>query len=327
VDVPVWVWVVTLAGIVGVLGVDLFLGIRSPREVSARQAVPYILFYVGLAVAFAIGLWVVAGPQAAAQFTTGYLLEYSLSVDNLFVYLIVMTRFAVPAEQRSNVLLVGIIGTLVLRGPFIVGGVAAAERFSATFYVFGAILVWTAVGLLRGEDEPKDVAETLAFRAVRRVLPATDAYHGSHLVVRVDGRHRATPLLLVMVAVSVAGLVFALDSIPAIFGVTTDTYIIVTANAFALMGLRQLYFLLHGLLDRLVYLSYGLAIILGFIGVKLILEAAHTEFGEPWPEIGTLASLCVVVGTLAVTTVASLVKVRRDPTSVRETPTARDAGG
>jgi tellurite resistance protein TerC len=223
-----------------------------------------------------------------------------------------MTSFGVPTSQRSNVLLVGIVGTLALRFPFIIGGAAAADRFNATFYVFGAILVVTAYNLLRSDDADKDAADNMAVRISRKVFRATDEYAGGRLFVHIDGKRRATPLLLVMFAVSLTGLVFALDSIPAIFGVTTNTYIIVTANAFALMGLRQLYFLLGGLLERLVYLSTGLAVILAFIGVKLVLEALHKDGVHAAPEIGIAVSLGVVVGVLALTTGASLLKSRRD---------------
>jgi tellurite resistance protein TerC len=268
--------------------------------------------YVALALLFALGLLVFGGRTPAGEFLTGYVLEYSLSVDNLFVYLLIMSSFSVPEAQRGNVLLVGIVGTLALRFPFIIGGAAAADRFNATFYVFGAILVWTAYGLLRGDDEHKEAGDNIAVRIAQRVLPTTDEYDGGKLITVVNGERRVTPLLLVMVAMSIVGLVFALDSIPAIFGITTNTYIIVTANAFALMGLRQLYFLVGGLLERLVYLSTGLAVILAFIGVKLVLEALHEDGVHGAPEIGVGISLGVVIGVLAITTVASLLSPKRN---------------
>jgi tellurite resistance protein TerC len=223
-----------------------------------------------------------------------------------------MSSFAVPPALRPNVLLVGIIGTLVLRGPFIVLGAEAAQRFSATFYVFGALLVYTAFKLATGgEKEEVEASQHIAVRIASKVMPTSDEYDGARLTTVVDGKRSATPLLLVMVAVSITGLVFALDSIPAIFGVTKDTYVIVTANAFALMGLRQLYFLIGGLLERLVHLDKGLALILGFIGVKLVLEALHEE-GVGWaPSISVTVSLAVIVGVLAVTVVTSLVSERR----------------
>src|SRR4051812_1419295 len=295
----------------GVLATDLVSGVRNPRAITTAAAARATLFYVGFAVVFAIGLWVLAGQQHAGEFVTGYLLEYSLSVDNLFVYLLIMTSFGVPAAQRSNVLLVGIVGTLALRFPFILGGAAAADRFNATFYVFGAILVFTAYNLLRSDDADKDAKDNIAVRLSRRAFRATDQYDGGRLFVQIDGKRHATPLLLVMFAVSLTGLVFALDSIPAIFGVTTNTYIIVAANAFALMGLRQLYFLLGGLLERLVYLSTGLAVILTFIGVKLLSQALHKDCVHAAPEFGVAVPLGVVVGVLALTTGASLLKSRR----------------
>lgn len=310
-DVPIWVWALTLVAIAAVLTTDLLSGLRNPRAVTPAAAARATLFYVGLAVGFAAGLWALEGQRNAGEFITGYLLEYSLSVDNLFVYLLIMTSFGVPTAQRSNVLLVGIVGTLALRFPFILGGAAAADRFNATFYVFGAILVVTAYNLMRGDDKEAEAADNVAVRISRKVFRASDQYAGSHLFVQIDGKRHATPLLLVMVAVSLTGLVFALDSIPAIFGVTTNTYIIVTANAFALMGLRQLYFLLGGLLERLVYLSKGLAVILAFIGVKLVSEALNADGVDRAPRFGVAISLGVVVGVLALTTGASLLKSRR----------------
>ena len=318
-DVPLWLWVATLVTLVGILSVDLVLGHRNPDEVTTRAAATGVAFYVGLAVLFAVGLLVVSGSEAATQFTTGYILEYSLSVDNLFVYLLLMASFAVPEAQRKDVLLVGIVGTLVLRAPFIIGGAAAAERFSATFFVFGAVLLYTAVGLVRAKDDDAthDPGDSVVVRLVQRVFPVSEEYDGSKLTVLQDGRRALTPLLLAMVAVSVVGLVFALDSIPAIFGVTKDTYLIVTANAFALMGLRQLFFLVGGLLEKLVYLSIGLAVILGFIGVKLILEALHLNGVRAAPELSIPVSLGFIVVVLLVTTVASLRRVKKDPAAAR----------
>jgi tellurite resistance protein TerC len=308
--VPTWVWAVTLLGLLGILVVDLWLARRSTREPSTRSAALGVLLYVGLAAVFAVGLLVLGHGQASGQFVTGYVLEYSLSVDNLFVYLLLMRSFLVPEAQRRDVLLVGIVGTMVLRGPFIVAGTAAAERFSATFYVFGGLLLYTAVSLVRGNEEPTDPSDNVVVRLAGRMLPITDAYAGPRLTVRVGGRRMATPLLLAMIAVSVTGLVFALDSIPAIFGVTKDPYVIVAANAFALMGLRQLYFLVGGLVEKLVHLSKGLAVILGFIGVKLVLEAAHADGFHTIPVPGIGVSLGVIVAVLAVTAFTSLRSTR-----------------
>jgi tellurite resistance protein TerC len=312
-NIPVWLWAATLLGLLAVLAADLFIGGRGPAEVTTRAAIRGITVYVVLAALFGVGLLVFGGSQPAGEYFAGYVLEYSLSVDNLFVYLLLMGSFAVPPELRPNVLLVGIVGTLVLRGPFIVLGAEAAQRFSATFYVFGALLVYTAVQLVRGgEKEEVDSSQHVAVRIASKIMPTTSEYDGGRLTPRVDGRRAATPLLLVMLAVSVTGLVFALDSIPAIFGVTKDTYVIVTANAFALMGLRQLYFLIGGLLERLVHLDKGLAVVLGFIGVKLVFEALHEE-GVGWaPTIGVVWSLSVIVVVLAVTVAASTVSRRRD---------------
>jgi tellurite resistance protein TerC len=270
-------------------------------------------------VLFGVALLIQAGPSVAAQFASGYVLEYSLSVDNLFVYLLLMGSFCVPEGQRKDVLLVGIVGTLVLRAPFIAGGAAAAQRFSATFFVFGALLLYTAVGLLRSksEDTQRDPSDTVVVRLVRRFFPVTDDYEGNRLIVVREGRRMLTPMLLAMLAVSVVGLVFALDSIPAIFGVTKDPYIIVAANAFALMGLRQLFFLVEGLLEKLVYLSIGLAVILGFIGVKLILEALHLNGVHSAPEVSIPVSLGFIVLVLLITTIASLRKVNRSPAEAR----------
>ena len=306
-DVPAVVWVATLVGLLAVIVVDLLIGNRSQDAPTTRSAGLGVVLYVGLALAFAVGLQLLAGGPAAGQFLTGYVLEYSLSVDNLFVYLLLMGSFRVPEAQRRSVLLVGIVGTLVLRGPFILAGAAAAGRFTATFYVFGALLLYTAVSLLRSsEDDDADRSDTLVVRLARRVLPISEQYDGNRVTSVQDGRRQATPLLLAMIAVSVTGLAFALDSIPAIFGVTKDPYLIVAANAFALMGLRQLYFLVGGLVERLVHLSVGLAVILGFIGVKLLLEAAHGDGFTAIPVPSTLLSLGVILLVLGVTTGLSL---------------------
>ncbi|MDT7537531.1 MAG: tellurite resistance protein TerC [Actinomycetota bacterium] len=324
-DVPLWLWAATLTAFIAILAIDLITGHRKSGEVTTRDAAMGVGVYVGLAVLFAVGLLVFAGTEPATQFTTGYILEYSLSVDNLFVYLLLMASFCVPDALRKDVLLVGIVGTLVLRAPFIVGGAAAAQKFSATFFVFGAILLYTAVGLLRAkDDEHDDPGDSAVVRLVRRVFPVSEEYDGHRLTVVQDGRRALTPLLVAMLAVSVVGLVFALDSIPAIFGVTKDPYIIVAANAFALMGLRQLFFLVGGLLEKLVYLSIGLAVILGFIGVKLIMEALHLNGVESVPELSIPVSLGFIVAVLLVTTVASLRKVKRDPGATRSVARPRD---
>jgi tellurite resistance protein TerC len=322
VDVSTTTWFVTIAVLLAVIVADLFVIGRRPHEPSMREATSWVLLYVGLAVIFGIGIGLTAGGQYAGEFFAGWLTEYSLSIDNLFVFVIIMSRFAVPRQYQQTVLLVGIVLALVFRGIFIALGAAAISSFSWVFYLFGAFLIWTAVGLARhGEDDESDYQENALIRAARRILPTTREYHGVKLVVRVDGKRLVTPMLIVMIAIGTTDVLFALDSIPAIYGLTKEPYLVFTANAFALMGLRQLYFLIGGLLKRLVYLSYGLAVVLGFIGIKLILEALHTNElpfingGEPvsWaPEIPIWLSLTVIFGTILVTAIASLLKTRRD---------------
>jgi tellurite resistance protein TerC len=320
-NVPIWLWFATIGGLVAIILADLFLVDHKPHAVTIREATRWVTFYVILAVLFGLGVWFFAGGRFAGEFFAGYITEYSLSVDNLFVFVIIMSAFAVPAKHQHRVLLIGIVIALVMRGIFIALGAAAISAFSWVFYLFAVILIVTAVNLVRqGTDHDEEYTEPAALRLVRRVVPVTDDYHGAKSFVRVQGRRMVTPMLMVMLAIGFTDLLFALDSIPAIFGLTQEAYLVFTANAFALMGLRQLYFLLGGLLTRLVYLSYGLAIILAFIGVKLVLEALHENSlpfingGEPVPvpTVGIALSLSVIVGVLAVTTIASLVKVRRD---------------
>jgi tellurite resistance protein TerC len=322
VNVPLWLWLATIGGLVAVILADLLLVDHKPHAVTVREATRWVLFYVALAVAFGLALWFFAGGVAAGEFFAGYITEYSLSVDNLFVFVIIMAAFRVPAEHQHRVLLIGIVIALVMRGMFIAVGAAAIHAFSWVFYVFAAVLIVAAVNLVRqGSGHDEEFRENAVLRLLRRVLPVTPDYHGARSFVRVDGKRMVTPMLVVMVAIGSTDLLFALDSIPAIFGLTQEPYLVFTANAFALMGLRQLYFLLGGLLSKLVYLSYGLSVILGFIGVKLVLEALHENSlpfvngGEPVPvpTVGIALSLSVIVGVLVITTVASLVKVRRDP--------------
>ncbi|MCW2600033.1 MAG: tellurium resistance protein TerC [Frankiales bacterium] len=317
-DVSLYTWVATIGGLILVLGYDQLVAHRKgEHEFSVGEALRWVGFYVGLAVAFGIGLWVVGGHQAGAEFFAGYLTEYSLSVDNLFVFVIIMSSFGVPRAYQHKVLLLGIALALVLRGGFIAVGAAAINAFVWVFFLFGAFLVYTAWKLAVAEDhdEPQE-RESLLARLVARVLPTVDTYDGAKIVTKVAGKRHVTPMLLVMIAIGSTDLLFALDSIPAIFGLTKEPYIVFTANAFALMGLRQLYFLLDGLLDRLVYLSKGLAVILGFIGIKLVLHAFH-EYGASWaPDIGIAVSLGVIIASLAVTTVLSL-RATRDRGTVR----------
>jgi tellurite resistance protein TerC len=323
VNVPVWLWFATIGGLAAVILADLFLVDRKPHEVTMKEATRWVLFYVGLAVLFGLGLWYFAGGTYAGEFFAGYITEYSLSVDNLFVFVVIMTAFAVPAIHQHRVLLVGIVIALVMRGLFIAVGAAAINALSWVFYLFAAFLIYTAVNMVRqgigGDDD--EWKEPRVVGLIRRVLPVTEDYHGSKTTVRINGKRWATPMLIVMVAIGLTDLLFALDSIPAIFGLTQEAFLVFSANAFALMGLRQLYFLIGGLLNRLIYLPYGLAVILGFIGVKLVLHALHENElpflngGQPIPvpEIGIGLSLSVIVGVLVITTIASLVAVKRNP--------------
>nr|WP_205807657.1 TerC family protein [Micromonospora sp. HNM0581] len=325
------VWAATLTALTTVLVVDLLIVGRRPHEPSVRESSLWVAFYVGLALLFGGGLWLTAGAGVAGQFYTGWLTEYSLSVDNLFVFVIIMARFAVPRQYQQKVLLIGIVLALVMRGGFIAAGAALISQFTWVFYVFGAFLIYTAINLARqGESSEEEFTENVLIRWSRRALPISRSYDGAALTVRENGRRKYTPMLIVMIAIGTTDLIFALDSIPAIFGITQEPYLVFTANVFALMGLRQLYFLLGGLLDRLIYLSHGLAVVLGFIGVKLILEALaennlpFINGGEHvgWaPHIPIWLSLLIILGTLAVATAASLIRSsrarRRELTSAR----------
>lgn len=315
-------WIITIVGIVGLFVFDFYYVVRKPHEPSFRESTRWTIFYISLATIFGLSLWWWNSAQKATEFFAGYITEWSLSVDNLFVFLVILTRFAVPALYRQRVLLVGVAIALVLRGAFIAVGAAALAAFTWVFYLFGIFLIWTAISVAReGGAEEGDVEyeENRVTRWVRRVLPATEGYRGPALWVRENGRRLVTPMLIVMIAIGTTDVLFALDSIPAIFGLTRDPYIVFTANAFALMGLRQLFFVVQGLLTRLIFLSYGLAMILGFIGIKLIMEALRENSlpfingGEPLhqiPEIPTWVSLVVIVVVVGTAAVASLVATR-----------------
>jgi tellurite resistance protein TerC len=279
-----------------------------------RECTAWVSVYVSLAVLFGLGVTIFAGGQSGGEFFAGWITEYSLSVDNLFVFIIIMSAFAVPKQFQQKVLSIGIVLALLMRGLFIAVGAQAVARFDWLFYVFGAFLIYTAWKLIRHQDDDEEeFKENAVLRVVKKALPVADSYDGAKITTRVDGRKMVTPMLIVMVAIGTTDLLFALDSIPAIFGLTKEPYLVFTANAFALMGLRQLFFLIGGLLDKLVYLSKGLSIVLAFIGLKLVFEALHHD-GVSWaPEIPILVSLGIILGTLAVTTVASLVKVRKQP--------------
>ena len=315
------VWWLTIGITTVLLLVDVVVIGRRPHEPTRREVGVALAFFIGLAVAFGIGVFLVAGSRYGTEFFAGWLTEYSLSVDNLFIFLIIMAKFGVPRPFQQTALLIGIVLALLMRGVFIGVGAAAIDSFSWVFYLFGLFLLYTAVKLAReGAEDEDEFEESRLIRWVGRHLPATSAWHSTRPFVRVDRRLMITPMFLVVLALGTTDLLFALDSIPAIYGLTSEPYLVMTANIFALMGLRQLYFLIGGLLQRLVYLSYGLAFLLLFIGVKLIFHALHENTlpfingGEPihWaPDVPIWASLVVIVGTLAVTTVASLAADRR----------------
>ncbi len=328
--VPLWVWLATVAGILALLALSFFTHIRNAHEPSTREAGAWTAFFVVLSILFGIGLTLVWGVDHGIEFFAGYITEYSLSIDNLFVFVIIMSSFDVPRAYQQQVLLVGIIIALILRTIFILIGAAAIAHFSWVFYLFGLFLIFTGVKLGFGKgDESGELQPNLIVRLARRVLPVTGKYDGTKLLTRIDGKRHVTPMLLVMLAIGTTDILFALDSIPAIYGLTSEPYIVFATNAFALLGLIELYFLIGGLLTKLVYLSLGLAVVLGFIGVKLVLEAMHTNSlpfingGEPIqaiPEIPTWLSLLVIVGILALTTIASLVKSRRSTGFYRPSP-------
>jgi TerC family integral membrane protein len=312
------VWVITVMVLLAIIVLDLTVIARRQRTVTTKDAVRWVLVYVGLAAAFAAGLFIFLPGSAGQEFVAGYITEYSLSVDNLFVFVIIMARFAVPSLAQDKVLYIGIVVSMVLRAVFILAGAAAISAASWVFYIFGAFLVYTAVRLaLEGENDEADFQENAVLRGLRKILPLSHDYDGSNLTTRIGGRRMVTPLVIVICSIGMANVIFALDSIPAIFGLTQDAYIVLTANAFALMGLRQLYFLIGGLLERIIYLNVGLSVILAFIGVKLIIEALHGSHIDDvgaihLPHIGILTSLGFIIGTLFVTTIASLIKSSYD---------------
>jgi TerC family integral membrane protein len=305
-------WAITLAAVLALIAVD-FLLTRRPHEVSLREASLWSAFYIALPLSFGGWVWWRYGSDRGTEFLAGYLVEKSLSVDNLFVFMLLLSAFAVPAVLQQRVLLYGIVGALVLRGVFIALGAAALDAFSATFLIFGLILAATAVKVWKdarsGHDKEVDVSHMRSVRLIRRFFPVTDDYVGPKLTVRRGARRALTPLAVVVVAVFATDLVFAVDSVPAVYGITDDPYLVFATNAFALLGLRALYFLLAGALSRLVHLGYGLAAILAIIGVKLVLHWAHTVWSSV-PEIPTLLSLGLIVGILALVTVTSLLATR-----------------
>ncbi len=315
-----YAWIITVAVMITVLAIDVFVIGRRPHEPSMKECSIFIGIYVTLAILFGFGVWWVSGPRYAGEFFAGWLTEYSLSIDNLFIFIIIMSKMRVPRHLQQFALIIGIVLALIFRGIFIALGAVAIEQFSWVFFLFGAFLVYTAVKLaleyFSGEDEAEDVGENPLMRLVRKRFPSTDQFHGTKLTWHVNGRRLLTPMFFVIVALGSTDLLFALDSIPAIYGLTQEPYLVFTANVFALMGLRQLYFLIGGLLKKLVYLSLGLSVVLAFIGVKLVLHAMHEyELDQRLGfngEITIAMSLTVIITTLVITTVASLIKSKRD---------------
>ncbi|MET8949378.1 TerC/Alx family metal homeostasis membrane protein [Streptomyces sp. NPDC004393] len=323
-NVSLTLWVLTIVGLAALIAVDFFIG-RKPHDVSIKEAGIWTIVWIALAGLFGLGLLVFGGGQPAGEFFAGFITEKSLSVDNLFVFVLIMAKFAVPSQYQQRVLLVGVLIALVLRAAFIAAGAAILGSFSWVFYLFGAFLIWTAWKLIQeartSTEEEEEYEENKLLKAVERRFGVADRYHGTKLWIQQNGKRVMTPMLVVMLAIGTTDVLFALDSIPAIFGLTQDPYIVFTANAFALMGLRQLYFLIGGLLKKLVHLSYGLSVILGFIGVKLVLHALH-ESGVHVPEISIPVSLGVICAVLAVTTITSLTASRK-----REAVEAVEKGG
>ncbi len=322
-NVSLTTWVITIVVIIGLFVFDFYAHVRTPHAPSLKESGAWSAVYITIALIFGGYVWWQWGGTYGGEYYAGFVTEKALSVDNLFVFVIIMAKFAVPKEYQQKVLLLGIVMALVMRGAFIAVGAAAINAYSWVFYLFGAFLIYTAVKLIREathEEEAEDEKDDKIQKFVKRYLRSTDEYDRDKLFTKANGKRLATPMLMVLIVIGFTDVLFALDSIPAIYGLTTEPYIVFTANAFALMGLRQLFFLLGGLLDKLVYLSYGLSLILAFIGVKLVLHALHENTlpflngGEHIgvPEISTGLSLAIIVGTLVVTTVASLIKSKSD---------------
>ncbi|MGK2955217.1 MAG: TerC/Alx family metal homeostasis membrane protein [Solirubrobacterales bacterium] len=324
-DVTTTAWLVTVAVVVVLFAVDLGLAIARPHEVGFREAALASTFYIAVAVAFGLVFGSIAGWGAGGEYFAGYILEKSLSVDNLFVFVVIMTTFAVPKQHQQRVLIIGIGLALILRVVFIMLGAALLDTFSFMFLLFGLLLIFTAIQLFRHREEDPSVEDNAVVNFAQNHLAVTDQYDEGKLSTKIDGKRFFTPLFLVLLAIGSADILFALDSIPAIFGITDEVFIVFAANAFALLGLRALFFLVTGLLDRLVYLSAGLALILAFIGFKLGLHWGHLQ-SDSVPEISTTFSLVVIGVVLAITTVASLVKTKRDPTQKAHAGSLRGHG-
>ncbi|OKK08478.1 tellurium resistance protein TerC [Streptomyces sp. CB03234] len=322
-DVSMSLWVATILGLSALIAVDFFIG-RKPHDVSIKEAGTWTVVWIVLAALFGLGLLFFGETQASGEFFAGYITEKSLSVDNLFVFVLIMAKFSVPTHLQQRVLLIGVLVALVLRAIFIAAGAAIIASFSWVFYIFGAFLIYTAWKLIqeaRADEPEEEFEENRLLKSIENRFGVADKYHGTKLFIRNNGKRVLTPLMVVMLAIGTTDVLFALDSIPAIFGLTQDPYIVFTANAFALMGLRQLYFLIGGLLKKLVHLSYGLSVILGFIGVKLVLHALH-ESGVHVPEISIPFSLAVICGVLVITTITSLIASKKQ--AEREAAEAAD---
>jgi tellurite resistance protein TerC len=313
-DVTLLTWALVVGAIIALIVVDLLTVSSKPHDVLFKEAAIWSIFYIGIAIGFGVWVWLTAGSQFGTEYFAAYLVEKSLSVDNLFVFIIILAQFKVPSIYHQQVLMFGVILALALRAIFIAVGAAALAAFSFTFVIFGAILIWTGVGLFKHWDEDPSPEDNFLVRSIRKRIAMTDEYDGSKIFTRINGKRIATPMFLVIIAIGSTDLLFALDSIPATFGVTQEPFLVFAANAFALLGLRALYFLLKGLLDKLVYLSLGLSVILMFIGVKLIMTYLHETWAEI-PKIPTLVSLAVIATILIVSTIASLIKVKKDPTA------------
>ena len=313
-NVTLLTWAIVVGAILALIIIDLLTISKKPHDVLFKEATIWSIFYIGIAIAFGVWVWQTAGSQYGTEYFAAYLVEKSLSVDNLFVFIIILAQFKVPSIYHQRVLMFGVILALVLRAIFIAVGAAALAAFSFTFVIFGAILIWTGVGLFKHWDEDPTPEDNFLVKLIRRRVPMTDEFDGSKAFTKIDGKRIATPMFTVLIAIASTDLLFALDSIPATFGVTQEPFLVFAANAFALLGLRALYFLLKGLLDKLIYLSLGLSIILMFIGVKLILLFLHETWTQV-PKVPTLTSLAVIGSILLISTIASLIKSKRDPSA------------
>lgn len=314
-NITLSIWLLTVALILGLLLFDLLTSTRKAHDVSFKEATFWSVFYIAVAVIFGIWVWADFGTQFGKEYFAAYIVEKSLSMDNLFVFIIILSNFAVPTIYHQRVLMVGIILALIMRAIFIAIGAAALEAFAFTFVIFGAVLLWTGIKLMQHWDEDPDLSENPIVNYAQRKFNFTDKYHGTKLFIKENGKRFATPLLLVMIAIGATDLLFALDSIPATFGVTQEPFLVFAANAFALLGLRALYFLMKNLVQKLIYFSLGLSFILVFIGIKLMLLWAYEEFDAP-TKISTNISLIVIGSILAISTIASLIKTKRDPSAV-----------